>query len=164
MRQPAKAILREHGGQMRMSEAVSNGIPAICLYALRDRSIVEPVRRGTYRLTELPPLSNPDLGYGEPALSQRRRLLGLPRHYDTDAPRSVRGGTAEVAPPGRAHQFSTKLRSRHRNASDRWRRGQDPQPRRHGHRAGSTAVLPGRLQVRRRRAAWLTPGPAAWKG
>ena len=54
-------IFREHGGQLRMSEAIGSGITRYMLYALRDRGVIEPVSRGIYRLAELPPISNPDL-------------------------------------------------------------------------------------------------------
>lgn len=61
MQERAEAIFREHGGQLRMSEALDYGITPYMLYVLRDRGVVEPVSRGIYRLAGLPPLSNPDL-------------------------------------------------------------------------------------------------------
>ena len=54
-------IFREHGGQLRMSEALACGLTRYTLYALRDRGVVEQITRGIYRLRELPPLGNPDL-------------------------------------------------------------------------------------------------------
>jgi hypothetical protein len=54
-------IFREHGGQLRMSEAIGHGITRYMLYALRDRGVIEPVSRGMYRLVDLPPIGNPDL-------------------------------------------------------------------------------------------------------
>jgi predicted transcriptional regulator of viral defense system len=44
-----------------MSEALANGITRYMLYSLRDKGIIEQMTRGVYRLTELPPISNPDL-------------------------------------------------------------------------------------------------------
>ncbi len=61
MQQRTKEIFREHGGQLRMSEAIGLGITRYMLYALRDRGSIEAVSRGIYRLAELPPLGNPDL-------------------------------------------------------------------------------------------------------
>ena len=54
-------IFREHGGQLRMSEAIALGITRYMLYSLRDKGIIEQVTRGVYRLAELPAISNPDL-------------------------------------------------------------------------------------------------------
>ena len=54
-------IFREHGGQLRMSEALAHGITRYMLYTLRDKGIIEQVTRGVYRLAELPPIGNPDL-------------------------------------------------------------------------------------------------------
>ena len=54
-------IFRRNGGQLRMSEAIAQGITRYMLYALRDKRIIEQVSRGVYRLKELPPISNPDI-------------------------------------------------------------------------------------------------------
>ncbi len=61
MKKQPEEIFRKHGGQLRMSEAIKLGITRYTLYSLRDRGIIEKVSRGIYRLTELPPISNPDL-------------------------------------------------------------------------------------------------------
>lgn len=61
MKKNAEDIFRSCGGQMRMSEAIKHGITRYMLYKMRDEGIIEPVSRGVYRLTELPPISNPDL-------------------------------------------------------------------------------------------------------
>ncbi len=52
---------RENGGQLRMGEAIDQGISRYMLYSLRDKGVIEPISRGVYRLVELPPVSNPDL-------------------------------------------------------------------------------------------------------
>lgn len=57
----AKRIIREHNGIIRTSEALEAGIHPRTLYALRDRGEIEEVSRGVFRLSELPPISNPDL-------------------------------------------------------------------------------------------------------
>ncbi len=54
-------IFRRCGGQLRMSEAIKQGISRYMLYSLRDKGVIEQISRGVYRLIELPPVSNPDL-------------------------------------------------------------------------------------------------------
>jgi predicted transcriptional regulator of viral defense system len=57
----ATATFREHGGIMRMAEAIRAGVHRRTLYALRDAGIIEQLSRGLYRLADAPPLGNPDL-------------------------------------------------------------------------------------------------------
>jgi predicted transcriptional regulator of viral defense system len=57
----AADAFREHGGMMRMAEAVRAGVHRRTLYALRDAGILEQLSRGLYRLADGPPLGNPDL-------------------------------------------------------------------------------------------------------
>jgi len=54
-------IFRKHGGQLRMSEAIKQGITRYMLYSLKDSGVIEQASRGIYRLVDLPPISNPDL-------------------------------------------------------------------------------------------------------
>ncbi|WP_205624740.1 type IV toxin-antitoxin system AbiEi family antitoxin domain-containing protein [Vulgatibacter incomptus] len=54
-------LFRQHGGSLRMSEALRLGINPKTLYAMRDASVIEPVARGQYRLASLEPLARPDL-------------------------------------------------------------------------------------------------------
>lgn len=61
MKKRPEDIFREHGGRLRMSEAIKYGITRYMLYSLRDKGAIEQVSRGIYRLVELPPISNPDL-------------------------------------------------------------------------------------------------------
>ena len=61
MKKRPEDIFRKHGGQLRMIEAIQQGITRYMLYSLRDKGVVEQVSRGIYRLVELPPISNPDL-------------------------------------------------------------------------------------------------------
>ncbi len=61
MKEQPEEIFRKHGGQLRMSEAIKQGITRYMLYSLRDKGVIEPVSRGVYRLVNLPPISNPDL-------------------------------------------------------------------------------------------------------
>jgi len=65
-RQPTAAtaavqVFRDRGGMLRMAEAVKAGIHRRTLYALRDAGVVERMSRGLYRLSQSPPLQNPDL-------------------------------------------------------------------------------------------------------
>ena len=57
----AEAIFRHHGGQLRMSEALTAGLSRYQVYKLRDDGVIELISRGLYRLADLPPISNPDL-------------------------------------------------------------------------------------------------------
>jgi predicted transcriptional regulator of viral defense system len=54
-------LFRQHGGGLRMSEALRLGINRKTLYAMRDAGVVETVTRGVYRLASLDPLAHPDL-------------------------------------------------------------------------------------------------------
>jgi hypothetical protein len=52
-------LFRQHGGGLRMSEALRLGINRKTLYAMRDAGVVEPVTRGLYRLASFEPLAHP---------------------------------------------------------------------------------------------------------
>ncbi|OFW56421.1 MAG: transcriptional regulator [Actinobacteria bacterium RBG_19FT_COMBO_54_7] len=55
------SIFHEHGGIMSSGQAISSGIHPRKLYAMRDDGILERVSRGWYRMTDMPPFSDPDL-------------------------------------------------------------------------------------------------------
>ena len=57
----ALLIIKKHGGVIRTAEALKAGIHPRTFYSLRDKSILEEVSRGIYRLSELPAISNPDI-------------------------------------------------------------------------------------------------------
>lgn len=57
----ASTIFRRHGGILRMSEAIRQGISKRTLYAMRDSGALEQLSRGLYRLASLPRLEAPDL-------------------------------------------------------------------------------------------------------
>ena len=57
----ARKIFRRHGGMLRMSEALQGGIHRRMLYSMLEAGVIEQLNRGLYRLTDLPPLGNPDL-------------------------------------------------------------------------------------------------------
>jgi predicted transcriptional regulator of viral defense system len=56
----ALKFIKERGGIVRTAEALKAGVHPRTFYSLRDRGYLESVSRGVYRLTELPPISNPD--------------------------------------------------------------------------------------------------------
>jgi predicted transcriptional regulator of viral defense system len=53
--------IRGFGGAFRTSEALRQGIHPRTLYVLRDSGVLEQLSRGSFRLAEQGPLSNPDL-------------------------------------------------------------------------------------------------------
>lgn len=57
----ARVTFRRHGGILRMSEALHSGIHRRMLYSMLEAGVIERLSRGLYRLTDLPPLGNPDL-------------------------------------------------------------------------------------------------------
>ncbi len=57
----AEAVFRKHGGMLRTSQVLSEGIHPDTLYTMRDSGILVKVSRGVYRLADSSPLGNPDL-------------------------------------------------------------------------------------------------------
>jgi hypothetical protein len=57
----ARKTFRSRGGVLRMSEALQAGIHRRMLYSMLEAGLIEQLNRGLYRLTDLPPLGNPDL-------------------------------------------------------------------------------------------------------
>ncbi|ANO51890.1 type IV toxin-antitoxin system AbiEi family antitoxin domain-containing protein [Woeseia oceani] len=57
----ARRVFQRGGGILRTREALDHGIHPRTLYAMRDEGLLERLDRGLYRLTDLPPLSDPDL-------------------------------------------------------------------------------------------------------
>ena len=57
----AVCIFKDHGGILRTAQALKLGIHPGTLYAMRDSGTLEMISRGVYRLSDSPPLSNPDL-------------------------------------------------------------------------------------------------------
>lgn len=56
----AKALFIAHGGVLRTSQAIECGLHPRTLYAMRDAGVLETLSRGLYRLSSLPPISDPD--------------------------------------------------------------------------------------------------------
>lgn len=57
----ATDIFMKHGGILRTSQALREGIHRRTLYNMRDSGLINQVSRGVYRLATSPPLGNPDL-------------------------------------------------------------------------------------------------------
>jgi predicted transcriptional regulator of viral defense system len=57
----AKSLFLRHGGVLRTKDALRLGIHPETLYRLRDSRQLARLGRGLYRLSDLPPLGNPDL-------------------------------------------------------------------------------------------------------
>lgn len=118
MKQKPEDIFRKHGGQLRMSKAIEQGISRYTLYSLRDKGVIEQVSRGVYRLVELPPIGNPDLV----TVSLRFPnavicLVSALAYHDltTQVPHDVSVAVARESrlpsltyPPVRPHRFSDK--------------------------------------------------------
>ena len=57
----ARRVFRRSGGILRTGDALDQGVHPRTLYAMRDAGLLERLDRGLYRLSDLPPLSDPDL-------------------------------------------------------------------------------------------------------
>jgi len=57
----ALAHFEEQNGVLHTAEALRLGIQPRTLYALRDSGEITQIQRGLFRLSDLPPLTNPDL-------------------------------------------------------------------------------------------------------
>ena len=60
-RSELQSLFRQHGCQLRLSEALARGYSRYQFYQLRDEGLIEPFSRGLYRLADLPQVENPDL-------------------------------------------------------------------------------------------------------
>jgi len=109
-------IFRSCGGQLRMSEAIEQGINRYMLYSLRDKGVIEQVSRGVYRLAELPPISNPDLVTVSlrfpkaviclvSALAYHNITTQIPHHVSVAVSRDSRLPSLDY-PPILAHRFA----------------------------------------------------------
>jgi len=111
-------IFRQHGGQLRMSEAMQYGISRYTLYKMRDNGVLEQISRGVYRLADLPPISNPDLitvSLRFPkavvclisALSYHNMTTQIPHEISIAVSRDTRTPSLDY-PPVHAYKFSTE--------------------------------------------------------
>ena len=118
MKKRLEEIFLDHGGQLRMSEALRHGITRYMLYSLRDRGIIEKISRGIYRLADLPSISNPDLVTVSlrfpkavvclvSALAFHDITTQLPHTVSVAVPREARIPSLDY-PPVEAHRFADK--------------------------------------------------------
>ncbi len=157
-------LFRQHGGGLRMAEALRLGINRKTLYAMRDAGVVVPVSRGVYRLAALDPLAHPDLVTVAKRVPQGVLCLisALSFHeLTTQVPHMIdvaleRGKTAASRLPADAllMVLGPGVRRGHRDARARrctcthLRPGEDPrrllslpEPDRHGRGPGGAAAL-----------------------
>ncbi|HHI94904.1 MAG TPA: transcriptional regulator [Gammaproteobacteria bacterium] len=110
-------IFRQHGGLLRMSEAIKYGISRYALYKMRDNGALEQVSRGVYRLVDLPPMSIPDLVIVSlrfpraviclvSALSFHEMTTQVPHEVSVAVPRGTRMPSLDI-PPVHAYKFSS---------------------------------------------------------
>lgn len=118
MKKRPEDVFREHGGQLRMSEAIKHGITRYMLYSLRDKGVIERVSRGIYRLVDLPPMSNPDLVTVSlrfpnaviclvSALGYHDITTQIPHAVSVAIPKDSRMPSLDY-PPIQAHKFSNE--------------------------------------------------------
>jgi predicted transcriptional regulator of viral defense system len=118
MKKRPEEIFLDHGGQLRMSEALRHGITRYMLYSLLDRGIIEKISRGIYRLADLPSISNPDLVTVSlrfpkavvclvSALAFHDITTQLPHTVSVAVPREARIPLLDY-PPVEAHRFADK--------------------------------------------------------
>jgi predicted transcriptional regulator of viral defense system len=118
MKEQPENIFRKHGGQLRMSEAIEQGITRYMLYSLRDKGIIQQVSRGIYRLVELAPIGDPDLVTVSlrfpnavicliSALAYHDITTEIPHAVSVAVKRGSRMPSLDY-PPIQAHRFSNK--------------------------------------------------------
>ncbi|MBC8206095.1 MAG: type IV toxin-antitoxin system AbiEi family antitoxin domain-containing protein [Kiritimatiellales bacterium] len=116
MNDKIKTLFSEHGGQLRMRDALNAGMSRYMLYNLYEKGFVERIARGVYRLADLPPISEPDfmaISTRCPkavlclisALSLHEITTEIPRQIFIALPRDTRAPTMKY-PPLSIHKFS----------------------------------------------------------
>ncbi len=118
-RPSAQEVFRRHGGILRTSEAVREGLHPRDLYALRDAGVLERISRGVYRLAELDPLAEPDLvtvatrvPKAVIALISALHFHGLTAEIPHEVSIALPKGTASPRldwPPLRVYRFSGEM-------------------------------------------------------
>src|SRR3989304_3089135 len=94
-------VVRRAGGVMRTSQALRAGIHPRDLYALRDAGVLARVSRGVYRLSELPPLREPDLATVAARVPKAVVCLLSALHFHAITP-EIPHAVSIALPPGTA--------------------------------------------------------------
>ncbi len=113
----ARNIFKKHGGTLRASEAIAAGIHPRTLYSMRDTGCLDQAGRGLFRLSGLPPLSEPDLITAAKKVPQgvfclitalvfHKLTTQIPHEIQMALPRTARRPKLNT-PPTRAFRFST---------------------------------------------------------
>ena len=84
----ALSVFKDRGGILRTSEALSAGIHPRTLYKLSDEGYITKLDRGLYKLTDDPPLSNPDISIVSNFETRSAKRLRL-KHSSQDLNRKI---------------------------------------------------------------------------
>ena len=108
----ARKAFQRGGGMLRTSEALDQGVHPRTLYAMRDAGLLERLGRGLYRLSDLPPLTAPDLFIVANMIPNGIICLISALHFHditTRLPRAVSVAVRRGANPGRPDFPPTQL-------------------------------------------------------
>jgi predicted transcriptional regulator of viral defense system len=115
----AQAVFKKHGGMLRTSQAIFQGVHPRVLYQMAKAGRLRQVSRGVYRLAELPELSNPDFAAVAAripqgviclisALAFHNLTTQIPHQVDIALPRGTKQPRLEF-PPMRVFRFSAPM-------------------------------------------------------
>lgn len=114
----ALAAFRIHGGILKSSQALSNGVHPEALYKLLDEGRIVRLARGLYRLTSAKEFSNPDLAVVAvkapgavvcliSALAFHGITTQIPRAVQIAVSRRRYGGLRLTMPPVKVYRFNS---------------------------------------------------------
>lgn len=112
-----KRLFRMHKGILRAADAIKAGISRKALYTMRDLKLIEALSRGVFRLTEAPPLSQPDLVTVNrrvpqgvicliSALAYHKLTTQIPHEVHVAVSRGIKRPPRVDYPPTKTYQFS----------------------------------------------------------
>ena len=100
----AHRVFQRSGGTLRTSDALDQGVHPRTVYAMRDAGLLERLGRGLYRLSDLPPLADPDLFIVANRIPKGVICLISALHFHditTRLPRAVSVAVSRGTPPRR---------------------------------------------------------------
>lgn len=117
----AVQAFEDHGGVLRMADALRAGIHRNTLYSMLDQGLVERLCRGLYRLADAGPLGSPDLVTAAKkvpdgviclisALAYHELTSQIPHEINVAVPRNSEPPRLDY-PPVRVYRFSGKAYS-----------------------------------------------------